>query len=308
MTLTVACRILTLALLLLLGPANTVSARERSVFYPNPPTPTLRRLAEAIRDTKTPRVPYAELPAADQFFVRVTERKHILAGPDALKEGASLHVLPYVFLTTPEGLYNLPLLDIIMELGSEAERVIAGEMSEEMVAVVFRYPDRFAVSTVRDGALPEEWADRVFEPTWENVFGLFHRLAARDAAAVRAAACQPGPGAPAARALKLSDGELDFVINFPAEGKQRVRAVSYGGLKAAGGSDWVYRRMLEKQLSLSEHFRGNGRTQNELRDADGTQPERGLREYVGPNAKVADLREVAVVSLGRVDALIAPRP
>ena len=38
-------------------------------------------------------------------------------------------------------------------------------------------------------------------------------------------------------------------------------------------------------------------------DADGTSPERGLREYVGPNAKIADLPELAVVSLGRLQAV-----
>jgi hypothetical protein len=288
--------------LLLPGLVPRVAAGERSVFYPKPPSARLRQLAEAIRDTQTPRVAHADLPAADGYFVRVMERRHIQSAPDSLNAGASLHRYPFVFLTTPEGLYGRSLLEIFTEVGGEAEYVLGEQLGQPMLAVVFRYPERIAVSEVRDGRLPDAWADTVFVPTWENVFELFQRLAAKDAA--RARACQPEAGPTAPRAMTLSDRELDFVINFPEEGKRRVRGVTYGGLKATGGADWVYRRLLESQLSVTEHFRGNGRTQNELIDTDGSKPERGLREYVGPNMRLAELPEVAVVYLGRLNASV----
>lgn len=279
---------------------SSAAARERKVFYPKAPSARLKEIAEAIADTKTARVAPESLPAARGYFVRITERRHILAADDSLKDGAGLHVRPFVFITTPEGLYGRSLLEVFTEIGYESESILAQQLGRDTVAVVFRYPGWVALSEVRDGRLPADWGDKVFVPTWENVFELFQRLAQKDAATARCAARTSEADKPAARALTLSGGELDFVINFPEEGKRRVRGVPYGGLKAAGGADWFYRRLLENQLSVFEHFRGNGRTQNELVDQDGALPERGLMEYVGPNMKIKDLAEVAIVDLGRL--------
>jgi hypothetical protein len=69
-------------------------------------------------------------------------------------------------------------------------------------------------------------------------------------------------------------------------------------LKAAGGSDWKYRKLLEQKLSIFEHFRGNGYTQNEVRDPEGV--ESGLIEFVGANWKIKDFPEVAIIHLGKL--------
>ncbi|HEX8129074.1 MAG TPA: hypothetical protein VF527_08240, partial [Pyrinomonadaceae bacterium] len=271
-------------------------AQERKVLYHNskPPSARLKEIAEALSsDTKRARILFDQLPGASGYFVRLTQRKHVLDG-NSVPDTAVLHIRPYVFITTPESLYGRPLLEILEEIGYEAESILGQQLGLDTVAVVFRYPERITVSEVRDGRLPALWDDKVYVPTWENVFELFRLLARRDAEA--------GSAAPAS--CYLTDEERSFVIGFPEEGKRRVRSVPYGGLKAAGGADWVYRRLLENKLSVFEHFRGNGRTQNEIVDQDGTQPERGLLEYVGPNMKIKDLAEVAIIDLGRLTAKV----
>ncbi len=92
-----------------------------------------------------------------------------------------------------------------------------------------------------------------------------------------------------------------FVLGFPERGKERIKKASYTELKAIGGADWVYRSLLESKLSVFEHFRGNGRTHNEVLDPEGVQPEAGLIEFVGPNRKLKDLPEVAIIHLGRLN-------
>lgn len=89
---------------------------------------------------------------------------------------------------------------------------------------------------------------------------------------------------------------MDFAINFPEEGTRRP----LWWLKATWGADWFYRRLLENQLSVFEHFRGKGRTQNELIDQDGRQPEHGMHEYVGPHMNIKDLPEMANINLGKL--------
>ncbi len=280
--------------LLLLCLATVAAAQARKIVYggKNPPSAKLRHFAEAVADPKTPQVVPESLPAAGAYFVRLAPRKYILDGDGRIGSRAALHGRPLAFLTTPEGLYGRSLLEILAEIGYEAEDILKNQLGKETVAVIFRYPDGVILSEVRDGRLPDDWEKRVFVPTWENVFALFHRLAHRDAA----------PGQTGPRALTLTDAELGFVLNFSEAGKGRVRYVPYAGLKAAGGPDWAYRCLLESQLSVFEHFRGNGRTQNELIDPDGTRPERGLREYVGPNRRLSELAEVAVVELGWLSA------
>ena len=88
----------------------------------------------------------------------------------------------------------------------------------------------------------------------------------------------------------------DFVLKFPA--KQDIRETGYAALKARGGKNWRYRLFLEKKLSIFEHFRGNGRTINEITDPGGTEKNSGISEFVGPNKKISDLPEVAVIHLG----------
>jgi len=106
-----------------------------------------------------------------------------------------------------------------------------------------------------------------------------------------------------------SETEKQFVLSFPEAGKARIRTTDYAVLRETGGADWVYRELLEDKLSLFEHFRGNGRTLNELKDPLGKRPETGLREFVGPNQTLAELVEIAVVSLGALRVTeAAPAP
>ena len=51
-------------------------------------------------------------------------------------------------------------------------------------------------------------------------------------------------------------------------------------IAALGGDDWKYRSLLETKLSLFEHFRGTGRTQNELEDRDGSKLSQPLSTMV----------------------------
>ena len=280
--------------LLLLCLIPGVVAGERKVFYPKLPSARLKEIAEAVGDTKRARIPFDRLPAASGYFVRITQRKYVLDARNSVPPTAALHGRPYAFITTPESLYGRSLLEIFAEIGYEAENILGQQLGQDTVAVVFRYPAQITLSGVRDGRLPADWDNKVYVPTWENVFELFRLLARRDAEVLNAA-----PGS-----HFLSEEERAFVSGFPEEGKRRVRSVSYGGLKATGGADWVYRRLLESKLSIFEHFRGNGRTQNELVDEDGTQPERGLREYVGPNMKLNELPEIAIIDLGKLAATV----
>jgi hypothetical protein len=109
------------------------------------------------------------------------------------------------------------------------------------------------------------------------------------------------------RTFFRSGAEKMFVLGFPERGKERIKKASkaspgpgYAELKAIGGADWVYRSLLESKLSVFEHFRGNGRTHNEVLDPEGLDPEAGLIEFVGPNRKIKDLPEVAIIHLGRL--------
>jgi hypothetical protein len=213
--------------LLLLSLISGVVGQERKVLYPKPPSARLKEIAEALSDTKRPRVPFDRMPGASGYFVRIVQRQHVLDAVNSVPEKAALHVRPFVFITTPEGLYGRSLLEIFAEIGYEAENILGQQLGQDTVAVVFRYPNRITVSEVRDGHLPTDWDDKVYVPTWENIFALFHLLARRDAEA----------GNASASSLPLSEDERHFVIGFPEEGKMRVRCILYGGLKAMGGAD-----------------------------------------------------------------------
>ena len=71
-------------------------------------------------------------------------------------------------------------------------------------------------------------------------------------------------------------------------------------LQGVGGSDWEYRKLLEDSLSVFEHFRGDGWTENELLEyRDKPVPPR-LREVVAPNMKINGLSEIAIIHLGKL--------
>jgi hypothetical protein len=164
-----------------------------------------------------------------------------------------------------------------------------------MVAIVFRYADEVIPSGVSDGRLPTEFEKYIYTPTWDNMLVLFERLA-------EGSIIEPDKREEFAprRIFFRSPSERNFVLSFPTEGKQRIKRSSYYELKAVGGSDWEYRKLLESKLSVFEHFLGNGRTHDEVLDPDGRDPGAGLVEFVGPNRPISDLAEVAIIHLGQL--------
>ncbi len=284
-----------LALPFILSCLSAAGAETRLLPYSKTPSPAVQQAADKIRDLATPPVDYAQLTRKGEVFVRIAPRKVVLSEAGELNATAVLGTKPYVFITTPESIYGKPLLDIYLDIGYEAEEVLRWQRDEDMVAIVFRFPDSVKVSEVRDGALPEDWNSYVYAPTWDNVFVLFDRLAAK-------AGIEPdrkGEFAPQNTFFR-STAERDFVREFPDDARARVKSTPYATLRALQGDDWRYRDLLEKKLSVFEHFRGNGRTLNELVDPTGTQLETGLLEFVGPNQKLADLKDLVMVHLGKL--------
>ena len=84
---------------------------------------------------------------------------------------------PFVFLTTPESIFGRSLLEIYADIGYEAEDIIRFQRNEDMVAILFRYPDDITLSKVADGNLDTDWPNRIYATTWDNILSLFTRLA-----------------------------------------------------------------------------------------------------------------------------------
>lgn len=278
-------------ILLISGIAN---AQSREVLFSSNPSSELQDLSEKIKNLDTTQVPYANLTRNSNYFVRIAPRKNILTEQNQLQENAILGTRPYVFITTPEGLYGKTLLDVYLDIGYEAEDVIHWQRNQDMVAVLFRY-EGVAVSDERNGDLSGDWMKFVYAPTWDNIFSIFGRLASH--ASVDAS--KQGEFAPVNLFFK-SEAEKSSVLNFSDKDKQHIKETGYQKLKAEGGEVWAYRKLLENKQSAFEHFRGNGRTQNEIKDPDGSTPQNGLLEFVGPNRKIKELPELAVIDLGKL--------
>ena len=277
---------------LALGAARA-RAQERALLYSRSSNGALAEATATVRTLSGTKVPYAQLSRSTVFYVRIVPRRIVLNADDTPQENAVLGGKPFVFFTTPQSLSGRTLLDMYQDIGYEAEDIVRWQRNEDMVALVFRYPGAIARTEMTDGKLPEDSGKKVYIPTWENVFSLFERLAER-------ATVQPekrGEFAPEVTFFRSSQ-EKAFVLSFPEDGKKRLKRAGYAELKAIGGADWTYRRLLETKLSIFEHFLGTGRTHNEVLDPDGLDPEAGLFEFVGPNLKLKDLPDLAVVHLG----------
>lgn len=272
-----------------------VFAEDRAILYPPAPTGKLQEIAANIQNINTPKVAGDNLPQPTEYFVRIAPRQYVLSADNKLLPNAILGTKPYVFMTTPEGVYGKGLLDIYLDIGYEAEDIIRWQRDVEMVALVFKYAPPIAVSTVKDGNFPENWQQFIYAPTWDNIFALFPKLAID--APIQAD--KKGEFMPTQLFFR-SDAEKQLVLGFPEAGKQRLKSVEYNTLKTIGGSDWVYRDLLEKKLSIFEHFRGTGRTLNEVVDPRGEVHASGILEFVAPNANLNNLPEIAVVSLGKL--------
>jgi hypothetical protein len=233
-------------------------------------------------------------------FARVVSRKHV-----TLKDGRApvgfLGVRPFVFVTLPEALDGRSLLDVFSAIGYGADDVLAGQLGEEKVALVFRWNDPTVLHPGRAGELPEQWQTAVYPATWDNLFALVERMAGdKDWHSVGAKGGPPD----FTRVGFASDRERSFVSGFSEAGKARVRAASYHALRETRGADWEYRDFLGRALGASEHFTGDGATKPTF--AAGGKPA-GFPEYLGPNRPLAEIKELAVIGLGavRIEAIPA---
>ena len=285
------------ALVLLLGPA-TARAQKRELLYPDPAKfdGKFKEAVESVRDLDLPPVPYDKLDPKTDYYVRIAPRRVIVNEKNELLPTAVLGTKPFVFVTAPQGVTGKSLLEIYQDIGYEAADIITGQRDRDMVAIVFRFPQTVSASDVRDGKLPAEWDRKVFAPTWDNISAIFGKLA--EAAVVdpkRTGEFQPE------KLFFRSEAEKSFVLSYPPEGLKRLKEtsfVTYETLMIAGGADWKYRKLLEDKLSAFAHFRGTGRTLNTVLDPYMTRPDTGIFEYIGPNSKLKDLPELAVVHLG----------
>ncbi len=270
-------------------------ALDRELLYPETLSGRLQEIASNIQNIRQPEIPYPDLPAETEYFVRIAPRSHILTENNTIKDDAILGTKPFVFLTIPQGIYGKSLLDVYLDIGYETEDIIRWQCGKDMVAIVFRYSENIRYSNVKDGQLPEKWNNKVYSTTWDNMFSLFSRLA--DEAVIIPG--KKGEFAPEKMFFR-NNALISFVSGFPEAGKQKIKTTGYAVLKAAGGANWTYRNLLEKKLSLFEHFRGNGFTLNEIKDPEGVQDKSGMPEFAGPNMKVRNLPEKAIIHLGKL--------
>ncbi|MCE9562977.1 MAG: hypothetical protein K8U57_13115 [Planctomycetes bacterium] len=276
-------------------PANKSKTTSRKLLYPA----NLRDVSPALK-------PHVErLLAVDQkpiepndakasgVYLRIISRQYAFENGKP-KTGGWIGTRPFVFLTIPETAYGRDLLGTLAAIGYDLEDILETEKGAEKVAVVFTYPDKVKASDVKDGALPEDWDQRVYPATWDNIFTLADRMTTDKE---RWVALRPdGDGFLPAKFQLRSDREVSFIRGFPDEGKRRVKMTDYAALREIGGADWAYRQLIERLFGASEHYRGDGRTKLTL--AGKRKPRAGFLEFLGPNTELKDLPVLAIVGLG----------
>jgi hypothetical protein len=249
----------------------------------------LRRHVERLLDPKQGTVDVDKAPGHD-VFARVVSREYVLNGAGLKKDG-TLGIHPFVFVTVPEAMYGRTLLQVFSIIGYGADEILA-ERSEK-VLVLFRWEEKVVPSKWRDGTLPRDWPHAVYPTTWDNLFALVEKLAGhKEWHYVRK------DGQPRIRdRLELaSDKEALFVQGYPDAGKRRIKHSTYCALRQTKGADWAYRSLLERSMSVAEHFSGDGKTKPTI--AEGGKLPKGMPEFLGPNRRLTELREVAVIGLG----------
>ncbi len=266
-------------------------AQDREILYSVSLSDKLRSIATNIQDVNRAKVPNADIIQESDYFVRIIPRKYVLTKNNEVQENAVLGTKPFVFLTTPEGIYGKPLLEIYLDIGYAAGDIIKWQRNKDMIVVVFRYPENIALSDIRNGDLPKLWEKKVYVPTWDNVFSVFHKLTENGT-------IEPNKRGAPKRLFFASQAQKAFVLNFPKTGKEKIKTIPYANLKVMGGENWRYRKLLDNKLSIFEHFQGNGRTLNAMKNADNTQMEKGLLEFIGPNMKIKGFPEFAIIHLG----------
>ncbi len=241
-------------------------------------SPALRPHVRALLSPATAPVPPAQARPGGTFLRIVSKRFAFKDGrlnPDGWLGGR-----PLVFLTVPETACGKPLLLAFADIGYSADDVLTWENGEEKVALLFRYPNGGGES-----ALPA---------TWANLFALTGRLVAE-----RRITIDPAGKAFSPRGLLLRDGrEAALLARFAAADRRRLESTPYCVLKAAGGDDWACRALLERCLGATELYAGTGQTRTSFGPHRGRSP--GYPEFLGPNWKLGELPELAVVGLGAV--------
>jgi hypothetical protein len=278
--------------------SQSVYAQQRTLLYPNPNSLSgpIQEFAKIIRDPGSDEVPVDRLPLPSRYFVRIVPRRYVLTNENKIVDAAVLAVQtkPFVFLTTPESVFGRSLLEIYADIGYEAEDIIRWQRNEDMVAILFRYPDNVLVSDIRNGNLETDWSQRIYRTTWDNLLSVFTRLVRNE----RTAPCKETDMP--AKSICLPPKQSAFVLRFPLAGKRQLKTKSYSTLRALGGPTWEYRELLENKLSVFEHFRGDGRTENELLEFPNKPTQPRLMEVIGPNIRINDLPEVAIIHLGKL--------
>ena len=249
----------------------------------------LKKIVGILRDpTNNPPLTYPQMTRGTDYFVRLAPRQYILTDKNEVQPTAVLGTKPFVFVTTPECIHGRTLLEIYEDIGYEGEDIILSSRNQKTVAIVFRFPKDISFSEVKDGQFSQDWDKKVYVPTWENVFSLFSRLVERGTIQFK------------------SPAEKDFVLGFPQSGKDRIQRTLYITLYETGGADWEYRSLLEANLSVFQHFMGNGRTHNEVIYPDIKSRDvkdwshMGLLEFVGPKMGINQLPEVAIIDMGQL--------
>ncbi len=270
---------------------------KRALLYPaaDKLSPALQAVVSEAQSLSRAAIPYDKLSPTPQYYVRIAPRQYTLNDQNQVLDNAILSTKPYAFVTTPEAIYGKSLLDIYLDIGYEAEDVIHWQRDVPMVAIIFRLPDAITRSDVLNGELPTDWQTKIFVPTWDNIFSLFKVLAQNSVIDPN----KKGEFAPTQLFFRDVTSQ-QLAINFPTVGKERLKSVVYAALKATGGTDWAYRELLEQKLSIFEHFRGTGRTMNEIVDPQGVSKDSGVFEFVVPNSKLTALAEVAIIDLGKL--------
>lgn len=231
-----------------------------------------------------------------KYFFRVSPRSYYVdSDGNFARDQAMLGGKPYVFSTIPEGVFGRSLYGIYSDLGYDAESLIR-QRGVEMIGIVYRYEDVELSETV-NGKIPETDFDSfVYRPTWANAFRLFELLAGAPA---------PDGSAQPWKYFQMNERQRDLARFLPRERLRRIRLLPYEILRSAGGPDWEYRTLLEQYMSMNAHFRGVGVTENTLSPGD---RRKGLPEYVGPNKRIADLPEFAIIELGKMEFVETHRP
>jgi hypothetical protein len=125
----------------------------------------LQEVVRRAQNLAYPKIPYEALSTSTNYFVRIAPRKYTLTEENKISDSAILGTKPFVFFTTPEGIYGKSLLDIYLDIGYEAEDIIRWQRDTDMVAIIFSYPSSVTFSDVRNGELPMEWMNKIYAPT-----------------------------------------------------------------------------------------------------------------------------------------------